>query len=98
MQTQDRRESEDRIDEEGKQGQEAIESESAHPKEKGQGNPILEMLNNMDEDLVDMLRQSLQKEMGFGSELFGPEDPVDLFAEYLESCAAGSTPMCKPNS
>ena len=45
------------------------------------------MLNNMDEDLVDMLRQSLQKEMGFGSELFDPDDPVDLFAEYLENCA-----------
>ena len=42
----------------------------------------------MDEDLVAMLRQSLQKEMGFGSEMFGPEDPVDLFAEYLESCAS----------
>ena len=28
--------------------------------------------------------------MGFGSEMFGPEDPVDLFAEYLESCALGN--------
>ena len=59
-------------------------------KSKGQGNSILEMLKNMDEDLVDMLRQTIQKEMGFGSELFGTDDPVDLFAEYLESCALGN--------
>jgi hypothetical protein len=41
----------------------------------------------MDEDQVAMLRQTVRKEMGFGSKLFGPEDPVDLFAKYLESCA-----------
>jgi hypothetical protein len=62
------------------------------PTQKGMGqvNPILDMLNNIDEDLVAMLRQTLQKEMGFGSGIFGPEDPVDLFAEYLESCALGN--------
>ena len=59
-------------------------------KVRGQVNPILDMLKNMDEDLVDMLRQSIEKEMDFGPELFGPEDPVDLFAEYLERCAPGS--------
>jgi hypothetical protein len=64
-------------------------AKSPTQKSKGQGNPILDMLNNMDEDLVAMLRQTVQKEMGFGSELFGPEDPVDLFAEYLESCTLG---------
>lgn len=63
--------------------------------QKGKGlvnlvNPILDMLRNMDEDQVAMLRQTLQKEMGFGSEMFGPEDPVDLFSEYLESCAQGN--------
>ena len=47
------------------------------------------MLKNMDEDVVEMLRQSIEKEMDFGPELFGPEDPVDLFAEYLERCALG---------
>ena len=31
-----------------------------------------------------------RKEMDFGPELFGPEDPVDLFAEYLERCTPGS--------
>ena len=59
-------------------------------KGKGLVNPILDMLKNMDEDQVAMLRQTLQKEMGFGSEMFGPEDPVDLFSEYLESCALGN--------
>ena len=48
------------------------------------------MLKNMDEDLVAMLRQTVQKETGFGSEMFGSEDPVDLFTEYLESCALGN--------
>jgi hypothetical protein len=59
-------------------------------KSKGLVNPILDTLNNMDEDLVAMLRQTMQKEMGFGPEMFGSEDPVDLFAEYLESCALGN--------
>jgi hypothetical protein len=48
------------------------------------------MLKNMDEDVVAMLRRTMQKELGLGSGLFGPEDPVDLFAEYLESCAQGN--------
>lgn len=59
-------------------------------KVRGQVNPILDMLKNMDDDVVDMLRQSIEKEMDFGPELFGPENPVDLFAEYLERCAPGS--------
>jgi len=62
-------------------------SKAKAPKGMRQVNPILDMLKNMDEDLVAMLRQTVQKETGFGSEMFGPEDPVDLFAEYLESCA-----------
>ena len=59
-------------------------------KGKGQVNPILDMLKNMDEDVVAMLRRTMQKELGLGSGLFGPEDPVDLFAEYMESCAQGN--------
>jgi hypothetical protein len=54
---------------------------------KGQSNPILDILKNLDEDQVAVLRQTLRKEMGFDSAIFGPEDPVELFAEYLESCA-----------
>ena len=67
-------------------------SKAKAPTQKGKGrvNPILDMLKNMDEDLVAMLRQTVQKEMGLGSEMFGSEDPVDLFAEYLESCALGN--------
>ena len=57
---------------------------------RGQANFILDMLKNMDEDVVDMLRQSIEKEMDFSPELFSPEDPVDLFAEYLERCTPGS--------
>jgi hypothetical protein len=60
-------------------------SKAPTQKVRGQVNPILDMLKNMDEDVVDMLRQIIEKEMDFGPELFGTEDPVDLFAEYLES-------------
>ena len=58
-------------------------SKTKAPTQKGKGlvNPILDMLKNMDDDLVAMLRQTVQKEMGFDSEMFGPEDPVDRFAE-----------------
>jgi hypothetical protein len=59
-------------------------------KGKGQVNPLLDMLENMDDDLVALLRQTVQKELGFGSDMVGPENPVDLFAEYLESCALGN--------
>ena len=66
-------------------------SKAKAPTHKGKGlvNPILDILENMDDDLVAMLRQTVQKELGFGSEMFGTEDPVDLFADYLESCALG---------
>ncbi len=55
-------------------------------KAKGQVNPILDLMQNMDEDLLSVLLQSMQKETGSGPGLFGPEDPVELFAEYLEAC------------
>ena len=59
-------------------------------KGKGRGNPILDILKNMDEDQVAMLRQTVRKATGFDSAMFGPEDPVELFAEYLESCVLGN--------
>jgi len=49
----------------------------------------LDLLKNMDESQVAMLRQMVQSELGLDSEMFAAEDPVDLFAEYLESCARG---------
>jgi hypothetical protein len=59
-------------------------------KGKGQINPILDLMQNMDEDLLGMLLQSMQKETGLAPELFGPEEPVELFAEYLEACTQGN--------
>src|SRR3954454_20018875 len=56
-------------------------------KPKVQAGPILELFGNMNEDPVAMLRQVMQQAMGADSELFSPEGPVDLFAEYLENCA-----------
>jgi len=59
-------------------------------KAKGQVNPILDLMKNMDEDLLGMLLQSMQKETGLAPELFGPQDPDELFAEYLEACTQGN--------
>ena len=59
-------------------------------KAKGQVNPFLDIMKNMDEDLLATLLQSMQKETGLAPELFGPEDPVELFSEYLEACAQGN--------
>jgi hypothetical protein len=44
----------------------------------------------MDEGQVAMLEQIVLREMGIGNDIFGSEDVVDLFAEYLESCARGN--------
>jgi hypothetical protein len=67
-------------------------SKTKAPASKGnrQIDPILDIMKNMDEDLLAMLLQSMQKEIGSGPELFGPEDPVDLFSEYLQGCAQGN--------
>jgi len=58
-------------------------------KRKRQVNPILDILQNMDADLLDMLRLSMQEDLGFGPEFLGPEDPVQSFAEYLQACTHG---------
>jgi hypothetical protein len=44
----------------------------------------------MNEGQVAMLEQIVLREMGIGNDIFGSEDVVDLFAEYLESCARGN--------
>jgi len=50
----------------------------------------------MNEAELAILQQAMQQELGIGSdvlapELFGPDDPVDLFAEYLETCTSENT-------
>ena len=57
-------------------------------KGKKKANPVLGMLNNLDDDVIAMLQQRLRQEMGFGPEFLDPEDPVDLFSEYLENCVS----------
>ena len=57
---------------------------------KRQANLVSNILKDMDEEQVAMLEQIVLREMGFGTDMFGPEDVVDLFAEYLESCARGN--------
>jgi hypothetical protein len=60
----------------------------AKTRRKGQrrGNPILDVLNSLDENEVALLRQMVQTELGFDSEI--PDDPVDLFRDYLADCPA----------
>ena len=58
-------------------------------KGKGLMSATLDLFNNMDEGELCMLLHSMQTETGFGPDFFGPEDPVDLFAEYLQSCTEG---------
>src|SRR5712671_2866737 len=59
-------------------------------------NAILDSFKNMNEAELAILQQAMQQELGIGSdvlapELFGPDDPVDLFAEYLETCTSENT-------
>jgi hypothetical protein len=76
----------------------ASKAKAPTQKGKGQSNPVLDMLKNLDEDQVAMLRQIARKEMGFDSAMFGPEDPVELFAEYLETCALGNVDEDEKNT
>jgi len=69
-----------------------IPSKSKAPiqRAKSEVNSLFDLVENADETLLALLQQAAQKEMDFGSEIFGSEDPVDLFAEYLESCTQGN--------
>ncbi len=58
-------------------------------KPKREPNPILEMFKNMDPEIVAMLREVVLSETALDAKSFGPEDPVDRFAEYLQDCANG---------
>ena len=65
-------------------------AKASSQKGKRQVNPILDTMQNMDENLLTTLLQSMQKEIGSVPELFGPEDAVELFSEYLEGCTQGT--------
>lgn len=54
---------------------------------KDEINPLLDVIENMDPDTLTALLHSMQRETGFAPELLSPEDPVELFSEYLDSCA-----------
>jgi hypothetical protein len=54
--------------------------------QKNSSNPLLDMLENMDEDMLTMFQRKLREEMNFGPGAFGSEDAVDLFAEYIVLC------------
>ena len=55
-----------------------VKAKAPTKKGKGQVDPILDLMQNMDEDLLSMLLQSMQKETGLAPELFGAEDPVRI--------------------
>jgi hypothetical protein len=47
---------------------------------------FLDALENLDEETVTMLQQMMQNGIGLGPDMFGSDDPVDLFAEYIDLC------------
>lgn len=57
----------------------------------GQRNPLLAVLQNMDEDTVAMLRLMMLNELGMGPDLSSPKDPADLFARFLQLCGQSET-------
>jgi hypothetical protein len=61
-------------------------AKSSRSAQKKPSNPVLDMFKNMDEDTIAMLRQAFQEGLDLEPGLFGPEDPVDLFVEYIEAC------------
>ena len=52
-----------------------------------QANPILDVLQNLGEEEVAMLREIIQSELGADPEMFESKDAVALFGRYLENCA-----------
>jgi hypothetical protein len=58
---------------------------------KRQPNPLLAVLQNMDEDTVAMLRQMMHDELGIGPDVSAAKDPVDLFARFLRLCGQDET-------
>ena len=62
----------------------------AAPKSRRPADAIFDVLKNLDEDMVSMLRRTMDEELGFRPDTFGQEDPVDLFAEYIETCRLGN--------
>jgi hypothetical protein len=58
-------------------------------KSKKTASPVRNIVEGMDEDMLAQLRQVLQTEMDFAGDPFDGEDPVELFAEYLDACVQG---------
>jgi hypothetical protein len=61
------------------------QAKAASRKGKKQVDPGLNILKGLDEDQVAMLQQII--EVDFDGDTFRPQDPVDLFAQYLQTCA-----------
>jgi hypothetical protein len=56
-------------------------------KRKKAASSIRNIVQDMDEETLAQLRQMLQTEMDFADDAFGDDDPVELFAEYIDACA-----------
>jgi hypothetical protein len=70
----------------------------AKPPARGRGkraNPLLDLLKNLDEDVLAMLRRSMAEELGADA---SPEpDPVERFGDYLERCRLGEIDEAEKN-
>jgi hypothetical protein len=59
-------------------------------KRERKSNPLFDIIKNMDESHLSMLRQIVQSEFKVDSENSLPHDPVGLFTEYLRQCSQGN--------
>ena len=65
----------------------ASKTKTPRQKRGREANPILDILQNLGEEEITMLREIMQSELGADPEMLGSSDAVGLFAQYLESCA-----------
>jgi len=65
----------------------ASKTKSPRQKRSRQANPILDVLQNLGEEEIAMLREIIESDLGADPEMFESKDVVALFVQYLENCA-----------
>jgi hypothetical protein len=65
----------------------ASKTKAPRQKRVRQANPVLDVLQNLDEEEIAMLREIIESELGADPEMFESKDAVALFVQYLENCA-----------
>jgi hypothetical protein len=65
----------------------AAKTKAPRQKRGRQANPLLDVLQNLGEEEVAMLREIIESELGADPEMFESKDAVALFDQYLQNCA-----------